>query len=381
MSGQAHARRSSHSVEYSDVVKRRVRIGDAREQTRSTWSVIVDAIDRRDPADAARLLALAIDEATINSDVMRQWRSGLRTLALAKGITEAELASAEDRLLDLLTMTDGRPFDFAREWDVLLELTQGVQGAAHEHRWADARALVDHSRDQWRRISDRDVDWCSGVMDALVVHCGETVVPEIWEQVLWPLFNWRYDKFDVAKADWEDEILPTLLYVALEAMRTYLSTPDRGESPLELVEHEDRWVIRFDPCGTGGRSMRGEPLDDAGSRLDPPFDFQVIEGAYDWTDGKEGICVYCNHCQVLMEHWPMDRFGYPLRVVDPPTFPRSDRVTNRDAKCQWTIYKDPTAAPPEVYERAGRTKPTEFGSTAHGRRRANESTATFIGGG
>ncbi len=67
--------------------------------------------------------------------------------------------------------------------------------------------------------------------------------------------------------------------------------------------------------------------------------------------------------------------------MDPPTYPQSDRVSGRFQKCQWTVYKDPTAAPAEVYERAGRTKPTEFGSKAGVAHRAADKTATFIGGG
>ena len=164
-------------------------------------------------------------------------------------------------------------------------------------------------------------------------------------------------------------------------MRSYLSTPQRDGAPLEFEEHEDRWVVRFDPCGSGGRAMRGEPLEDAESRMEEPFDFRVIDGEYDWTDGKAGICVYCNHCQVLMQHWPMDRFGYPLRVVEPPTYPPEDRVSGRSTKCQWTMYKDPTSAPPEVYERCGRTKPTSFGSSAHPEgQRGTDSTGIISGG-
>jgi hypothetical protein len=114
--------------------------------------------------------------------------------------------------------------------------------------------------------------------------------------------------------------------------------------------------MRFDPCGTGGRALRGDWIEDTPSRAEPPYGFSIIEGAYDWTDGMKGVCAYCNHCQVLMEHMPMDAFGYPLRVVEPPLYPDDDRGEGRQ-KCQWTMYKDPTAAPESVYERCGRTKP------------------------
>jgi hypothetical protein len=317
----------------------------------------------------------------IHCDVMTQWRADLRPLLYDKGTDAQDLAAAEGRLIDLLVLPDGAPLDVPKQWNDFLDVTMALQAAAYRGRWQDARALVVTARETWRRLSDRDVDWCCGVMNEYVTRFGEEAVPEMWERILWPLFNWRYDKFDIDKAAWEQDILPTLLYVAVEAMRAYLSTPRRDGAPLEVVEHEDRWVLRFDPCGSGGRAMRGEPLESAPSRMEAPFNFKVIEGAYDWTDGIEGVCVYCNHCQVLMEHWPMDRFGYPLRVVDPPTYPAHDRESGRRSKCQWTIYKDPTAAPAEIYERCGRTKPSAFGSSAHGGGRADTPIATFIGGG
>ncbi len=371
----------THSMTYSDRLRRRVRTGDLREQAESTWAKIVEAIDRRDAADAAALAAYTLDEGKFHVDTMYKWRAGLRTLLAAKGVGADDVAAAEERVLTLLAVPGEERFDLPRHWDGYLTLVQELQGAAHERRWDDAARLVDETRESWRMLCDRDVDWCCALLDLVVVRCGEAAVPDIWDSILWPLFNSRYERFDIDKADWETESLPTLLYVALEAMRGYLSTPDRDGAPLEFVEHEDRWVVRFDPCGSGGRAMRGEPIEDAASRMEEPFNFRVIEGAYDWTDVKEGICVYCNHCQVLMEHWPMDRFGYPLRVVDPPTYPASDPVSGRSSKCQWTMYKDPTAAPPEVYERAGRTKPEKFGSHAHPDAPRPSDTTTFIAGG
>jgi hypothetical protein len=67
-----------------------------------------------------------------------------------------------------------------------------------------------------------------------------------------------------------------------------------------------------------------------------------------------------------MEEMPMDRFGYPVRVIDPPTYPDTDRDPAVRQKCQWQMFKDPTKVPEEYYTRVGRTKPTTFGSKARG---------------
>jgi len=353
------------SLGYSETLKRRVRLGNFQDQAKSTWAKILEAIDRQDAEDAAALAAYAVDETKIHCDVMAQWRADLRAFLKDEGVTLEDLAKVEDRILNVLVLPDGSQFDIPRLWNEFLQLILQLQGEVHRAEWDRARATMVTARELWRRISDRDVDWCCGVMNEVVVRLGEGAVPAMYNRIIGPLFSWRYDKFDISKADWEKECLPTLLYVAIEAMRAYLSTPWRDGSPLELLEYEDRWVLRFDPCGSGGRSIRGDWIENTPSRMEPPYNFKVIENAYDWTDRKKGVCVYCNHCQVLMEHMPMDKFGYPLRVVEPPIYPDKARDDTRQ-KCQWTMYKDPTTAPEEIYERCGRKKTTEFGSRAQG---------------
>jgi len=186
----------------------------------------------------------------------------------------------------------------------------------------------------------------------------------MYERVLLPLFAWRYEKFDIDKHPW-DEGLETLMYVACEAMRGHLVGPERT-GDFELEELDDRFVLRFDPCGSGGRTMRGDWIEGTPARMEAPYNWRVAEEERDWNHYTKGVCLYCAHCIILMEHMPMDRFGYPVRVIDPPVYPDTDRDPNIRQKCQWTMYKDPTAAPEEVYTRSGRTKPTSFGSKSQG---------------
>lgn len=224
-----------------------------------------------------------------------------------------------------------------------------------------AAVVLEEALGVWRTIVGREADWGHALISRGIERFGEDVMPEIWEEILRPLFERRYRKFDVSLARWNTELLPELLYVAIEAERTWLSTPDRDGAPIEIDELEDRWIMRFDPCGTGGRALRGDRVEGTPSRTQPPYGFPVIAGAYDWTDRMSGVCSYCNHCQVALEHWPMDSFGYPLRVVEPPLFP-AETEQGKTVKCQWTMYKDPRDVPVEIYERSGRTKPTVIGS-------------------
>jgi hypothetical protein len=53
-----------------------------------------------------------------------------------------------------------------------------------------------------------------------------------------------------------------------------------------------------------------------------------------------------------MQLMPIDQFGYPVRVVEPPTYPG-----DREAKCTWHVYKDPANVPERYYTDVGRRKP------------------------
>ena len=120
-------------------------------------------------------------------------------------------------------------------------------------------------------------------------------------------------------------------------MHGHLGGPT-GRGEVEVLEYDDRIELRFAPCGSGGRVR-------AAAR------FGVTEEEYDWAWNARGVCHYCVHCRVLMQLEPIDRLGYPARVVDP----RSHLAAG--SPCSWTTYRDPNAVPPSAYERVGRVKP------------------------
>ena len=86
-------------------------------------------------------------------------------------------------------------------------------------------------------------------------------------------------------------------------------------------------------------------------RSAPPYDFAVTTRPHDWAWNKVGVCSYCVHCCQLNEVMPIDRLGYPTRVIDAPTWP----ATEPNPSCTWWIYRDPSLVPDAVYERVGRT--------------------------
>lgn len=96
----------------------------------------------------------------------------------------------------------------------------------------------------------------------------------------------------------------------------------------------------------------------AGTGAVPPFGFTIMKEKHDWAWNTVGVCGYCVHCCLLNELTPIDRIGYPTRVIDPPVWP-DDRA---NPQCTWWVYKDPSLVPDEVYERVGRTRPAVLGS-------------------
>ena len=152
------------------------------------------------------------------------------------------------------------------------------------------------------------------------------------------------------------------MLVACEAMRGHLVGPERT-GDFELIEEDDKFIVRFDPCGSGHRTVRGDWIEETPPRMEAPYNWGVSQEEAPWNHYQKGVCLYCAHCIVLMEEMPIDRFGYPVRVIDPPIYPDTDRDPEDRQKCQWTMYKDPTSAPEEVYVRVGRKKPEVFGSS------------------
>src|SRR5262249_10856542 len=151
-------------------LKRRVRAGDFREQARSTWLAIVDALSRQDAQHAAELAAYTVGEAKFNADCMTQWRADMRKFLLGKGVSADDIARCEDDVLGLLRLPDGRRFDIVEQWNAYIDAIQSLQTAALQRCWDEALAMVPLAREIWRATSDRDVDWCSALLNEAVVR-------------------------------------------------------------------------------------------------------------------------------------------------------------------------------------------------------------------
>ena len=180
------------------------------------------------------------------------------------------------------------------------DLNQALDAARH----GDALGLAEWAATQWRVVHDREIDLTYGLMSAYVEDHGEASVPAMFKSIGRRHMVEFFELADPEERDWEGAGRSAVLLDTIEAMRIHLSSTWRDGAPFELVEHDDRWVFSFDPCGSGGRAVRGDWIEGTPSRIEPPYNFATIKGAYPWTDGKQGVCVYCSHCILMYEQGP-----------------------------------------------------------------------------
>ncbi len=342
-------------LRYSEVLGRRIR-SDAEwsDAAVSTFRKALDAIDDGDWSRAAAYVDFFVDEASVIFGVFRGLIPDAISFLEQRGFTRPELLELNTRLLALIPLPDGRPFVARARWAEFQAEIRATVLACGAQDGAGASTLLAQSKETWRQIQDRDVDHLYGLLNEAVVRWGEPVVGEFWDAIIGPLFAARYEKFDVARNPWSDSLW-TNVYLAFEAMRGHLVGPER-DGTMEFTEDAERFTWRFDPCGSGGRSMRGDAIEGSPPRMESPFGYGVTKEAYDFAWNKKGVCYYCVNCCVVMQLMPIDTFGYPVRVVEPPTYPDT-----REAKCVWHVYKDPADVPERYYRDVGRTKPTDVG--------------------
>ena len=203
------------------------------------------------------------------------------------------------------------------------------------------KAALDELWNAYISVHDNQADWSWALLTILQEALGEAAMGEAMRATMEPWLRERYASLG--------SMTPGEIFqLTIEGMRAHYVGPGRSG---EVVVHDepDRWVMEFDPCGTGGRMRRGDPARGQTPRTDPPHSFSVVEGSYDWTWSKPGVCTYCAHCAVVNEVLPIELHGTPMRVTDYPENPGDP--------CRWTVYKDPALVPLEAFTRVGKTPP------------------------
>ena len=345
------------TLTWSEELRKRVRTGDWQDQAIPTTRKIREAINIGEWELAAQLIDYWMEEAKVPYVIYQVWDEGFVSYLRSKGVGDSEISAEIDRLRVVLAFPDGEPFQTTPRWEAL-GVAAGLLGnrlRCFEVTAEDALVGLDGIVEQWRQLHDRGADFQAGMLTFVARSFGESAIEEAFSMVLEPYLQERYKPFDIRERPY-DETLFRNLYLSVEAMRGHLGGQER-DGDMEIDEHDDRFVISFDPCGSGGRSQRGDAIEGTGPRPEPPYDFGVTNEEHDWAWNEKGVCYYCAHCCFALEQWPAKNWGHPLRVVDSPLYPAETEGAN-PKKCTWTIYKSIEAIPAEAYKRIGMQKPS-----------------------
>jgi len=337
-------------MSFSPILARKIRAGDIWEYAIPTHQKLIEALKGSQTEEAISLANYSVETFKIIYDLYDQWIAGLKDFFSEEGVSYEEIQTVTDNLLDLVKMPDGAPFIPDNEWKALLALQNELTTHIESSNVNLALAAAEMMRESWRRIHDRYVDWIYGYLDFASKRFGEGHVEKAFRFIIEPFFNKRYARFNLRTHPW-NEMVEVVLYLAAEAMHSHLVGPKR-DGEFELTEEEDRWVFKFNPCGSGGRSLRGDVIEGTGPRMEPPYNYAVTKEEHPWSWGQQGVCYYCTQCCLLMEKMPIENWGYPVRVVEPPTYPELV-----EAKCTWYVYKDLDQIPEKFYTRLGHQKP------------------------
>ncbi len=218
-----------------------------------------------------------------------------------------------------------------------------IERAIDEGRLEEAKQMASYIVPEGKSLHDLFCDWIWNLYTHVAESYGEEAVYKASRatQGSW-MMKRTYKTFSKMKV--EDQI-----YLTMEIMRSHRGgSKQLGETP--VIEEDDRYVLVFDPCGSGGRMRRGDPVDGTPPRTGPPYNFGVTQKPYFWSFGQKGVPYYCVHC-CLNEILPMEWGGYPLWVTlyDP----------DPHKPCGWAFYKKPELIPEEFFARAGRKKPNQ----------------------
>lgn len=334
-------------VAHEPSLGREARVGSWAELAKGTFGTALEALARDERESAARLVEISIAEADELRDIYQRWPEDTADWIRGQGVSADALDRSLGRLTDLIG--EQAMAGIQTEWP---RFTAAVQAASEACRagTAEAAAAVEEARQIWQGIHDRAVDRVSGLIDIAVRLVGEHALGELWDFLMSDWYDIHARRYSLDNQTWATSA-NQLMIAIVDGFHAHLTGTGR-QGDMEIIEEDDRIGFRFAPCGSGGRSLDARIADGA-PRAAAPFDFAVTTEPHDWAWNTVGICSYCVHCCQLNEAMPIDRLGYPTRVIDAPVWDPDRPVST----CTWWVYRDPAAVPDEVYRRVGRERP------------------------
>jgi hypothetical protein len=320
------------NIARSETIGRVLRLDDIETLGVSSQTLAEEAIAEGQIALAADLIRYYHNEMRIMHNIMRTWiQDTIRYITVKSGAEDnpATIAAA-----GIMHTFDAYPFGEAEREQSVAALERG--------NFADALFWLERMRLAFLNVHDVLVAWMQHMLSFIADQYHEPAVLETILHTHQDIWGDRYAAWD-QMTPWEKVAL------TVEGMRGghFSGMQRRGDVIIE--DQGDRFMVAFDPCGSGGVMRRGDPET---GRLPVNVELHgVNEDSYLWTWQKTGVHWYCAHCAIAMEWLPAQKRGYLLRPLD--------HTLDHNAPCPWYIYKEDRLIREVHYPRTGQRKPVE----------------------
>lgn len=314
-------------LEHTPNVGRVMRLDDIDTIGTSTYAMLEDAFKAGRTDEALALSEYYLKELRIMHDILMTWAQDIIRFTIARD-TAADAAIANT--LSVVICKTWRDFEFG------IGPLRALQTAIKSGATARAEHALERLWLEFKVPHDVLVAWINELLNYLSKQTEQSVLDSILEthQSIWG------DRY----ATWDNMMPWEKVALTVEGMRGHLSGASRKGDVL-VREEDDRFVISFDPCGTGGVLRRGDPENGR-----PAYQTDgVNQEPHDWTWGKVGVHWYCSHCAIAMEWLPGRKRGRPLRPLD--------HTLDHQAPCVWYVYKVESETRAYHYPRTGLVKP------------------------
>ena len=101
------------TIEFSEMLQRRVRLGAWEDQKISTYRKIIEAINEENWDHAADLADYFTDEANVCFSLYRQWINDLQNFLLEKGVDRDTLNSIDDEVVCKTNTSEWRKMELS----------------------------------------------------------------------------------------------------------------------------------------------------------------------------------------------------------------------------------------------------------------------------
>ncbi|CAN3126692.1 hypothetical protein ACNUDN_02255 [Mycobacterium sp. smrl_JER01] len=335
---------STTVVAYEPALGRAARVGSWAELSKGTFRVAVEHLKCGNWEAAAELVEVSVAEAEELREVYQRWPIAIREWIRSHGVAGDLIDEWESRLTGLIGAPAMRGIE--AQWPRYLSAVEAAARACRSRR-EDAAVAIETARAVWQGVHDQAVDRVSGMIDIAVRTLGEHCLGDLWDALMADWYEVHAARYAVSNQSW-DVSAHQLMVAIVDGFHAHLAGTGR-QGDIEIITEPTRIGFRFAPCGSGGRSL-DERITDGAPRAGAPFGFAVTTEPHDWAWNAVGVCSYCVHCCLLNEVMPIDRLGFPTRVIDAPVWDPEQPVS----ECTWWVYRDPADIPDDVYARVGR---------------------------